>query len=89
MTSPDRFFAATILDGCLYVDGVPDWGPWDSSRLDRFTKYEIEPGLVEVAGDRVVRTVAELEEVLKAPTGQTPTLRVWIHESLEGEARRG
>jgi hypothetical protein len=63
---PDRFLAATILDGRLNVDGVPDWGPWDSTRLDRFTGDYIGPGLVEVAGDRVVRTLAELEEVLKA-----------------------
>ena len=29
----DRFFAATILGGCLHVDGIPEWGPWEASRL--------------------------------------------------------
>jgi hypothetical protein len=30
---PNRFFLATILGGRLHPDGVPDWGPWESSRL--------------------------------------------------------
>ena len=29
----DRFFAATILGGRLHVDGVPERGPWEASRL--------------------------------------------------------
>ena len=88
MDQSDRFFSATVLGGRLHVDGVPERGPWDSTRLDRFTEEYITPGLVTVAGDRIVRTLAELEEVLNAPRRQAPTRRVWIHERLEDEARR-
>ncbi len=83
-----RFFAATVLRGCLHVDGVPERGPWDSSRLDRFTEYEIAPGLVMAARDRIAHTLTELIETLGAPTGHAPMRRIWIHESLEDGARR-
>jgi len=36
----------------------------------------------------MIRTREELETVIREPTGATPTRNVWIHESLEDEARR-
>ncbi|HKV44484.1 MAG TPA: arsenate reductase ArsC [bacterium] len=83
---PDRFFAATILGGRLHVTGVPDWGPWDSSRIDRFPEEQIV--IVPETGDRLVRTREELETIIIAPTGVAPTRRIWIHGRLEDEARR-
>ncbi len=82
----DRFFAATILGGRLHLDGIPEWGPWDSARLDRFPEDQIV--IVRETGDRLVRTAEELQASIRAPTGVAPTRRIWIHESLEDEARR-
>ncbi len=31
---PDRFFSATILGGRLHPDGIPEWRPWEASRLN-------------------------------------------------------
>ncbi len=28
-----RFFLATILGGRLHPNGIPEWGPWEASRL--------------------------------------------------------
>jgi hypothetical protein len=33
MGPSDRFFSATILGGRLHPDGIPEWGPWEASRL--------------------------------------------------------
>ncbi len=91
---PDRFFLATVLGGRLHVQGVPDWGPWDSSRLEYFTESYIEtesyidPGLVGAAGDRKVRTLEELDAAIEEPMRVAPTRNVWIHESLEDKAGR-
>ena len=52
------------------------------------TESYIDPGLVGAAGDRKVRTKEELEAAIKEPRGVAPTRNVWIHESLEDEARR-
>jgi hypothetical protein len=41
-----------------------------------------------MAGDQKVRTLDELEVAIKEPMKVSPTRIVWIHESLEDEARR-
>ena len=88
MTSSDRFLAAAILGGRMHVRGIPDWGPWDPTRLEWHTEAEIKPGLVPAAGDGMVRTNAELETITQAPARPSPTRFVWIHESLVSEVRQ-
>ncbi len=80
-----RFFPATILGGRLHVSTGE--GPWDSSRFDWWREDELDLILPGGAYGQKVRTREELEAVVTAPTGATPTRRVWIHESLEGGAR--
>jgi hypothetical protein len=88
LVSPDRFFSATIFGRRFHIQGVLDWGPWDSSRLKYFTESYIDPGLVGAAGDRKVRTKGELEAAIKEPMKVAPTRNVWIHESLVDEVPR-
>lgn len=87
MTPSDRFFAATILGVHLHVRGIPDWGPWDPSRLEWRNKEFVDMILSEITGDRKVRTRDELDAAMKEP-GTSPTRYLWIHESLVDEARR-
>lgn len=84
----ERFFAATILGGRLHVSGILDWGLWDSSRLDWGRENELDPIFGKGEYGAKVRTLEELEAALRAPAGVAPARRVWIHESLEGDARR-
>ena len=77
----NRFFPATVMGGRLHVPGVPEWGPWDSARLDWWPEDKLDLILRGDYGTKV-RTFEELEAALKA------TRRVWVHESLEGDARR-
>ena len=86
MINSNRFFSATVLGGCLHVQGDPEWGPWNSRRIDRFPENQIV--IVPEVGDRMIRTREELETIIREPTGVTPTRNIWIHESLQDEARR-
>lgn len=86
-TSPDRYFPATIMGGRLHVTGVADWGPWDSSRLDWWPEDHLDLILAKGEYGAKVRTLEELEAALRAPMKVAPTRRVWIHESLERDAR--
>jgi hypothetical protein len=79
----NRFFRSTILGGRLLPNGIPQWGPWDSSRLHWWTE-----DYCTLLRDRKVQTAEELDAVMKEPTGVAPTRNIWIHESLEDEARR-
>ncbi len=83
----DRFFLATVLGGRLHPDGVPEWGPWDSSRLHFWPEDHLDL-ILPTTGDRKVRTTEELEVAIKEPRGVAPTRNIWIHESLEDEAQR-
>ncbi len=83
----DRFFAATILAGRLHPDGVPDWGPWEAERLHWWTEDHLDVVLT-TTGERKVRTTEERKAAIKEPMRVAPTRKVWIHESLEDEARR-
>ena len=44
--------------------------------------------ILTTTGERKVRTVEELEAAIREPMRVAPTRNVWIHESLEAEARR-
>lgn len=83
-----RFFAAAVVAGRLHVRGIPAQGPWDSTKLEWAAEVEIDPCLVVEAGDRKVRTVEELREVMEWTTAAAATRFVWIHESLGDEVHR-
>lgn len=82
MTRSDRFFLVTVLGGRLHPDGVPDWGPWDSSRLHWWPEYHVDLVLTTTR-ERRVRTTEELEAAKREPMNTAPTWNMWIHESLE------
>ena len=42
----------------------------------------------ELAGDRVIRTEAELRNVLETRAVEAPARKIWIHEDLEDAVRR-
>ncbi len=88
MASSERFFPATILGGYLQVRGIPNWGPWDPSRLEWGDEEFVAILLSKNPGDRKARTREELEAIMKEPRNVAPTREVWIHESLEDEAHR-
>lgn len=83
-----RFFPATVMGGRLHVTGVPEWGPWNTSALDWWPEDQLDPILRSEAYGEKVRTLEELEAALKVPMKVAPTRCVWIHQSLEGDARR-
>ena len=83
----DRFFLATVMGGRLHLDGIPDWGPWEASRLHWWPEDHLDLVLTTTR-ERKVRTPEELEAAIQEPMNVAPTRNVWIHESLEDEARR-
>jgi hypothetical protein len=86
-TMPDRFFPATILGGRLHILGIPDWGPWNPARLEFDDEAYVDLLLDVRQADRKVRTLEELEAVMREPK-RAPTWNIWMHESLVDEARR-
>ena len=88
MASSDRYFPATILGGYLHVRGIPDWGPWNPSRLEWADEEFVDMLLSKYTGDRKARTRQELEAIMKEPRNVALTREVWMHESLVDEARR-
>ncbi len=88
MTETDRYFPATILGGRLHVRGLPDWGPWNPTRLEWDNEAFVDILLSTKQADRKVRTREELEAIMKEPRNVAPTREVWMHESLVDEARR-
>jgi hypothetical protein len=87
VTSSGRFFPATILGGHLHVRGIPDWGPWNPSRLEWADEAFVDMLLSKDQADRKARTREELEAIMKEPK-RAPTREVWMHESLVDEAHR-
>jgi len=83
----DRYFPANILGGRLHVRGIPDWGPWDPSRLEWDDEAFVDILLSTRQADRKVQTREELEAIMKEPK-RAPSREVWMHESLVDEARR-
>lgn len=87
MASRNRFFGAAVHAGRLHIRGIPAWGPWDPARLEWATEAEIDPSLVEAAGERKIRTREELATILREAKDEAPTRFVWIHESLADDVR--
>ncbi len=83
----NHFFLATILGGRLHPNGIPEWGPWDSSRLHWWPEDHLDL-VLSTTGERKVQTTEELHAVMNEPMRVAPTRNVWIHESLEDETRR-
>ncbi len=83
-----RYFPATVMGGRLHVTGVPEWGPWDSARLDWWPEDQLDFILPGGRYGEKVRTLEELEAALQAPMKAAPTRRVWIQESLEDDTQR-
>lgn len=82
---PTDRFLANILGGRLYPSGVPDWGPWEASRLHWWSEDHVDPCYSDNR-ERKVRTTEELEDAIKEPMTVAPTQNVWIHKSLEDDA---
>ena len=87
MTATARFFPSTILGVPLHVRGIPDWGPRDPARLEWDDEAFVDILLSTRQADRKVRTREELKAVMKEPK-RAPTREVWMHASLQDEARR-
>ena len=65
----------------------PGGGSWDSSRLHGGPEDHLDL-VLSTTKERKVRTTEELEAAMNEPMKVAPTRNVWIHESLEDEARR-
>lgn len=87
ITSPNRFFAAIVRWGGFHVGGIADDGPWDRTRLRYRREGQIDLDFDPVAGDRKIKTVVELLATTVEAMATRAIRNVWIHESLEGEAK--
>ena len=83
----NRFFAAMVRWGDFHVAGVADNGPWDRTRLKYRRERQIDLEFDPAAGDRKINTVVELLAMTVEAMVTRATRNMWIHESLEGEAR--
>ncbi len=52
-----QFVAATAFAGRLIVRGIPEWSPWDLSKLELSDESEVNTSINEAVGDRKVLTV--------------------------------
>jgi hypothetical protein len=86
MSSPDRFFSATVVPGRLHILGLARGGSWNAARLEWRQEAEVDVLMNPRAGDRKVVTKEELEAIVMTTTARTRFL--WIHESLVEDARR-
>lgn len=86
MSSPDRFFSATIVRARLHILGLARGGPWTPGRLEWRDESEVEVLINPRAGDRKLRTKDELDAVVAGAA--EPTRFLWIHEHLVEDARR-
>lgn len=78
---PRRYFPATAMAGRLYVQGVPDRGPWDPAGLVYWTERQVDAVVNPRAGSRKAETAGELDRGIRA--AGFPSARVWIAEGLE------
>ncbi len=81
-----RYFPATAMAGCLYVEGLSDRGSRDPARLVYWTEEQVDRVLNERVGDRKVRSADELREALRESKGRAASIKVWIAEGLEDPA---
>jgi hypothetical protein len=75
----NRFFPVTVMAGRLYLDGAESLAYCDETIADMLT---------ERIGHRKARTEAELLAVVQESERGLPAIRTWVHEGLEGVARR-
>ncbi len=75
----DRYFPVTVMGGRAYPDGGEGPAYCDEAVVDT---------LVERVVHRKARTEAELLAVIKESERGLPAIRIWVHEALEGVARR-
>jgi hypothetical protein len=80
-----RFFPAMAYAGRLYVQGLPDKGPWDAKLLIYWEEAQVDAVLNPFIGDRKAQTVKELRAAIEASRRRTPAIEVWIAESLKDE----
>jgi hypothetical protein len=83
----DRYFLASVLGGRLHPNGIPEWGPWEAACLHWWPEDRLDM-ILATTRERKVRTIEELDVAMKEPMNVAPTRDIWIHESLEKEARR-
>jgi hypothetical protein len=83
----NRFFAAVVRWGGFHVGGIADDGPWDRMRLKYRWEGKIDLDFDPAAGDRKIKTAVELLATTVEAMVTRATRNVWIHESLEGEAK--
>jgi hypothetical protein len=76
------------MGGRLYVQGIPEGGPWDASRLVRWDSSQVDKGYHPLAGDRKVESAKELLEVLHVSERGLPAIKVWIRKDLGASTRR-
>jgi hypothetical protein len=79
MLVSDRFFPVTAMGGRVYLDDAAGLAYCDEAVADM---------LVERGGHRKARTETELLVVAGESEPGLPAIRVWVHEGLEGVARR-
>lgn len=83
----NRFFAGVVRWGGFHVRGIADDGPWDPKRLKFREEAQIDLDFDPGRGDRKIRTVVELLALGMEALATRETRHVWIHESLESEAK--
>jgi hypothetical protein len=75
----DRYFSVTVMAGRLYLDSRDGIAYCGAAVADMLT---------ERIGHRKTRTEEELFAVVRESEQGLPAIRVWVHEGLEGVARR-
>lgn len=83
----NRFFAVVVRWGGFHVRGIADNGPWDRKRLNYRREGQIDLDFDPAAGDCKINTVIELLATTMEAMATRATRNMWIHESLEGEAK--
>lgn len=73
--------------GEFHIRGIADDGAWDTGRLKYRREGQIEIDLASAADDRKIKTVVELLATMMEAMASRATTNMWIHESLEGEAK--
>ncbi len=73
-----RYFPGTLMAGKLFLDA-----------LYYRTEAQVDTIFNPLVGDRKIHSCEELDDALRISKARPlPTLKVWISEDLEGEARR-
>lgn len=85
----ERYFSAVAMGGGLHVQGISDdQCAWESRQLVWFSEQQVKLISQPLAGDRKAKTRDELEQTVRASERGLPTIKLWVHESLEDAARK-